>query len=253
LLRKVIIFSLAPAIVGAIKASYDFDGSIDIRNLINRNLSSITNKKYTEIPYTPQNGVPLVLRYIREEYIILFKWIVSSQLNSFGAIMSPVVKNLVFPAWLATFTEAVIWKSVLYPLAGKFNLTKGIESFDYTEMIDGWFNNEIKKNHQELEENNPEQEVIQAGGTSVSLSTYKYWIMTEAEGKVKYLTNFERNKTNEVKVNLTDTESGETKDHTLTTLFASNNNLLLKLPKKYKINKMTVVDNTGKKYEIVAK
>jgi predicted metal-dependent phosphotriesterase family hydrolase len=96
-------------------------------------------------------------------------------------------------------------------------------------------------------------EVIQAGGTSVSIDTYKYSKYNEEEGDVNYLINFQYNKTEELKVNLTDAESGGSKDYTMTTLFRhNNNNILLRLPKKYKINKMTVVDKTGKKYEIVA-
>jgi hypothetical protein len=170
--------------------------------------------------------------------------------RNFGLRAADFASNFLVPPFITSFNSSIFGKISLYFM----NSIYGDERNNYSTFSNALL--AVLVGHSEKVKSEASQiEVIQAGGTGVSLNTYKYSKFNEVEGKVNYLINFQHNKTKELKVNLTDTESGETKDHTILKikLFSYNNNILLRLAKKYKINKMAVVDNTGKEYEIVAK
>jgi len=232
LVRKVIIYGLIPVFTGVVKAIYETDGSIRTRNLLNRNYNLVMGRNYTEIEYTNKNlFIDLIPYYVAKDFKYLFQWIVSSNFNSFGSFVSPIIKNIVLPAYILSLTEAFIWKKVLYPIVTDLNINKGFESFDYSEFIDNLFNNEMRRNQEELDNNNPQ---IQAGGTEVTINTPTWSYNTEVTfPNFKFIDiNFRGDKTRKVMINNTDTRFS-----------IIGNKVRISVPSSTTINSIKIIDD----------
>ena len=241
LARKVIIYGLLPTLTGTVKAIYETDASISIRNLLNRNYNLVMGRNYTEIEYTNKNLISdLIPYYVAKDFKYLFQWIVSSNLNSFGSFVSPIIKNIILPASILSLTEAFIWKKVLYPTVTALNINKGFESFDYSDFIDNLFDNEMRRNQEELDNNNPE--LRQAGGTEVRVNPT--WSYGQTMGQTRQLIiNFDKSKIKSLLIN------GRPLEVTRLRL-NSNNKPAINIPINYDISTIKLTDNNNRNYNL---
>lgn len=241
LARKVIIYGLLPILTGAAKAAYESDTSVRIRNLLNRNYNLVMGRNYTEIEYTRNNFFANLVIYGFKDFKYLFQSIVSSNLNSFDSFMSATIKNIILPAYILSLTEAFIWKKVLYPIVTDLTINRGFESFDYSEFIDRSFNNEMRRNQEELDNNNPE--LRQAGGTEVTVST-PTWSYGQTMGQTRQLIiNFDKSKIKSLLIN------GRPLEVTRLRL-NSNNKPAINIPINYDISTIKLTDNNNRNYNL---
>ena len=112
LMRKVLVYGYIPLISGTIKTLWDTDGSIELRNFLGKNANKIMGKNYVNVEYTNKNGFPMLVEYVWQDYKNLFKWVISSNTNTFGAFTSATIKNIILPASILSTTEAFIWKNI---------------------------------------------------------------------------------------------------------------------------------------------
>jgi hypothetical protein len=195
LVRKIVIYGYLPAISGSVAYLGETTYGVKIKNQI----SKLTGSDVVYDEDKEGDWKILLLKKVGEHYNYMVKYVINSQFNSVQSIGSPIFKNIVFPAFIASITESLSWK-FLQPLFINSFVAGRKPNFDYTDTIDSWFVKKINENGNELRDNNPETE--QAGGSGISVNdpTWSYNTVPIPSGKFIDI-NFQFSRTQKVLVN----------------------------------------------------